>query len=164
MTTPVFSDEVQLAGWSDSHNSGAKVTFWLNDPAKLEAFRGLTERKGKTAGQRLAMVLVEIGDDEQPVEPSKPAEIEKEKPGPLCMLAVAWCKDNKFQDWLFEKLAISGWQMSPVTSEETTKNNLCLLLGIQSRREIDTNPEAAMRFQTLIRLPYMQYQQTGKVE
>lgn len=86
------------------------------------------------------------------------------RPGPLCLLAVQWCKDAKFQNWLFEKLAISGWQVSPVTSEETAKNNLCLLLGIQSRREIDTNPEAAMRFQTLIRLPYMQYQQTGTVE
>lgn len=91
-------------------------------------------------------------------------EPEKEKPGPLCMLAVNWCRDADFQDWLFEKLAISGWQMSPVTSEETTKNNLCLLLGIQSRREIDTNPEAAMRFQTLIRLPYMKYQTTGVIE
>ncbi len=97
-------------------------------------------------------------------KPQIPAEPEKEKPGPLCMLAVQWCKDRKFQDWLYQKLSISGWQVSPVTSEETTKNNLCLLLGIQSRREIDTNPEAAMRFQTLIRLPYMKYQQTGTVE
>ena len=43
---PLFSDEVQLAGWSDSHTSGAKVTFWLSDPSQLDAFRGMTERKG----------------------------------------------------------------------------------------------------------------------
>lgn len=78
-----------LAGWKESHNSGATVTFWLADPASLDAFRGLTARKGNTAGQRLAMVLVEISDQETPVpQPEKP----KEPIGELCRLAVMWCK------------------------------------------------------------------------
>lgn len=63
---PVFSGEVQLAGWRETHNSGAVVSFFLSDPSDLEKFRGLTVAKGNTAGHRFVCVLVEIGDDEQP--------------------------------------------------------------------------------------------------
>lgn len=65
--TPTFHGEMQLAGWSESHNSGCKVTFWLQSSEDLEAFRALTVRKGNTAGQRFMAALVEVGDDEQPV-------------------------------------------------------------------------------------------------
>lgn len=66
---PTFQGEVQLAGWRESHNSGATVTFWLPSSDDLNPFRGLTAKKGNTAGHRFACVLVEIGDDEQPVQP-----------------------------------------------------------------------------------------------
>jgi hypothetical protein len=63
-----FQGELQLAGWSETHNGGCKVTFWLPDAAELDAFRALTVRKGNTAGHRFMAALVEIGDDEQPVQ------------------------------------------------------------------------------------------------
>lgn len=69
---PTFSGEVQLAGWRETHKSGAVVSFFLSDPEDLEKFRGLTVAKGKTAGQRFACVLVEIGDDELPVATCAP--------------------------------------------------------------------------------------------
>lgn len=148
---PVFQDEVQLAGWSESHTSGAKVTFWLHDPELLATFRGMTERKGKTAGQRLAMVLVEIGDDETPIAPPEP----KEKTGPLCLLAVRWCQDDDFYRW---------YEMPPHSklhgvfrSELDAKEFICETCGIQSRKELDHNPEAADKFHRLIRIPYMKY-------
>jgi hypothetical protein len=79
--TPVFHGEVMLAGWSESHNGGAKVTFWLSDPSELDAFRAMTVAKGKTAGQRLGCALVEIGDDDKPVQPAKPVQPEPESFG-----------------------------------------------------------------------------------
>jgi hypothetical protein len=94
-----------------------------------------------------------------PVEPPKP-ESERLKPGPLCMLAVQWCKDRKFQLWLSDR-----WGDYPGgTDEQNTAIRLKCVLEIQSRRELDTNEQAANRFQTLIRLPYMKYQQTGVIE
>jgi len=66
---PCFSDELMLAGWSETSTGGAKVTFFLPDAAALDVFRQMTVKKGNTAGQRFACVLVEIGDDEQPVTP-----------------------------------------------------------------------------------------------
>ena len=65
---PTFSGEMQLAGWSQTHTSGNKVTFWLPDDEAMESFKLLTARKGNRAGQRFAAVLVEIGDDELPVD------------------------------------------------------------------------------------------------
>lgn len=157
MTTPIFSDEVQLAGWSDSHTSGAKVTFWLKDPEQLAAFRGMTERKGKTAGQRLAMVLVEINDDETLGSPQP----EKDKPGPLCLLAIQWCRDEVFQRWICRPSHINPF---PEVSAGAARQKIITVCGVESRRELDTNDRAAMRFQELIRLPYMSYLNTGVVK
>lgn len=61
-----IESELMLAGWSESHSGGCKVTFWLPDSESLEPFKGMTAMKGKVAGQRLMAVFVEIGDDEMP--------------------------------------------------------------------------------------------------
>ena len=147
MTTPIFSDEVQLAGWSESHNSGAKVTFWLSDPAQLSAFRGMTERRGKTAGQRLAMVLVEINDDETLANtPDAPIN----RPGPLCTLAVQWCRDQRFWAWVNGRFTYNN-----VTGEASARHEILTMIGIDSRRELDTSPAAAKWFDQHIRRPFM---------
>src|SRR5690554_2878297 len=91
---PTFQGEVMLAGWSETHNGGAKVTFWLQDADDLAAFKAMTVAKGKTAGQRLALVAVEIGDDEQPVQ-----RHEKPKGGELARLAGQLCQSAQFQGW-----------------------------------------------------------------
>ena len=65
MSNHSFQGELMLAGWKDTHNGGATVTFWLPDPAELEVFRGMTAKKGNVAGQRFMAVLVEVGDDEK---------------------------------------------------------------------------------------------------
>lgn len=64
---PTFQGEVQLVGWSDTHTRGPIIALRLSDSEELEVFKGMTVRKGGVAGQRLACVLVEIGDDEKPV-------------------------------------------------------------------------------------------------
>lgn len=85
---PAFRGEMMLAGWSESHNGGAKVTFWLSDPSELDAFRAMTCRKGNTAGQRFAVMMVEIGDDEQPIpDVEGKAKAANEAAGPLCKAA-----------------------------------------------------------------------------
>lgn len=66
-----FIGETQLAGWGESHDSGAKVAMWLPDSDDLAPFRGMTTKKGKKSGQRLAVIAFEIGEDEQPVTPSE---------------------------------------------------------------------------------------------
>lgn len=70
---PTFASEVMLAGWKETHTGGAVVSFFLPNPADLDVFRGLTVHKGGkggnagVAGHRFMAVLVEIGDDEKPL-------------------------------------------------------------------------------------------------
>jgi hypothetical protein len=144
-----FSGEVMLAGWSETHNGGAKVTFWLSDPDELAAFKRMTVAKGKTAGQRLACVLVEIGDDEQPKPPTEP-ELER-KGGPLAKLAGMWCQSKDFQEW-------SGY-----TTPEDARMFILDNCGIESRAELDYDHDAATRFHERIRMQYSSWlKETGR--
>lgn len=139
--TPTFQGEMQLAGWSESHTSGAKLTFWLPEAADLEVFRGMTSRKGHKAGQRFAVVLVEIGDDEKPVQ--QPAE--KPKGKELAQLAGRWCADPYFQHWL------------GATDEDDAAAQIRLACRITSRAELDHNEQAAAKFHRTFREPFRQY-------
>lgn len=138
--TPVFSGEVQLAGWSESHTGGCKVTLWLPSSDDLEPFRALTARKGNTAGHRFMAAFVEIGDDELPVQPPK------ERIGALCLLACQWSNNEDF------------WTFADVFNEESAKQFILAACEIESRKELDTNPKAAENFEKFIRKPFMRYQ------
>lgn len=162
-----------LAGWAETHNGGAKVTFWLPDTADLDTFRGLTVKKGNTAGQRFAAVLVEIGDDEQPkrdtpsgstapegpgrdhadapTQSAPPASSPAQKGGPLARLAGQWCADETFRRWLIDEFGV-------ICEDEARAAEVvreaCI---IKSRAELDSTPTAAVLFNDLFREPYMAY-------
>lgn len=145
--TPTFQGEMQLAGWQESHTSGAKLTFWLSDSADLDVFRGMTARKGHRAGQRFAVVLVEIGDDEQPVipeiAPAPAPAIERPKGGDLARMAGMWCADPEFRDW------------SRTDSADHAADWIRDVCEVESRAELDNNAHAAQLFHRLVRIPFM---------
>lgn len=146
MSVPVtFQGEVMLAGWSQTHNGGAKVTFWLQDDTDLEAFKAMTVAKGKTAGQRLALVAVEIGDDEKPVSRDAGTTASEPKGGELAKLAGIFCQQPDF--WEF-----AGYAQNP----EGAKDWILSICGIQSRRQLDHDPVAAQTFHDRVRKPYME--------
>jgi hypothetical protein len=143
MSAPIaFQGEVMLAGWSETHNGGAKVTFWLADEGDLAAFKSMTVAKGKTAGQRLAIVAVEIGDDEQPVSP----QADQAKGGELAKLAGIFCCQSEFYDFA----GLTDRTM------EGARDWILRVCGIQSRRDLDHNPTAAKIFHDRVRKPYLE--------
>ena len=135
----VFQGEVQLLRWSDTSTQGATVTFQLADHGDLDRFKSMTLAKKGMAGQRLAVVMVEIGDDEQPVEQSE----SKQKPGDLCIVACNYCKDPAFIRWVGAIHANGARQFIL---------DKCL---VKSRKDLDADKMAATRFHTLIREPFM---------
>lgn len=152
MTIPVaFQGEVMLAGWSQTHNGGAKVTFWLQDDTDLEAFKVMTVAKGKTAGQRLALVAVEIGDDEQPIarDAAIPAS-EKPKAEKLSWLAVQLCRNVDFLEFI-----CAG-------NERVARDWICQQCGIFSRGDLDRDEIAADRFHQLVRKPFRDWMESRK--
>jgi hypothetical protein len=63
---PTTSGEMFLAGWRETHNGGFVASFLVDADIEARIRRG-TVGKGKVAGQRYAVVLVELGPDEKPV-------------------------------------------------------------------------------------------------
>lgn len=84
-----------------------------------------------------------------PEKPAEPAPVEKAK-AKRSNLAAIMCKENEaFQMWLAD-LYPSRWDRhyNPLdrTSADAADLTLKEVLGIQSKAELDTNPEAAARF------------------
>lgn len=140
---PCFTGEVMLAGWTDSHNGGAKVTFWLPDDADLEAFRRMTVKKGKTAGQRLMCVLVEIDEQEQPVQPDLPTGPRSRASSDAHLMItgpdfVRYCNEVADNEWTPDKVRL--WAKHK--------------MNVDSLSELDTDPLALKRFHEQIRRPF----------
>ena len=166
-----FQGEVQFRRYSDTSTQGQQVVFAVADREALESFIG-------KEGKRFMAVLVEIGDDEQPVQAeqktagqpencrsSEKQQVSRERLGDLAWRAVQWCKEPEFADFItakFYDLHPSGLPGTPVvnpngSSEEFCKFAVQALCGIESRKELDANEDAKRLFNQLIRGPYQKH-------
>mgnify|MGYP003490256627 FL=1 len=99
-------------------------------------------------------VLVEVGDDELPV----PAPVavtgnpvtEKPKMGPLAYWLVLRCNEPQFWYWLLE----IGYDCHNAKEAGDAVKDL---LGLQSRKDLDDNPDCVDLFHKDIRGPYSKY-------
>lgn len=138
-----FQGEVMLAGWGESHNGGAKLTLWLPDPSDLDPFRSVTMKKGKIAGQRFMMVLVEIGEDETPVAPQKHHH---SSDAHLMVTGAA------FVNYVRDTIAgASAWDAAQCRM--WAKHSM----QVDSLSELDTDPAALKRFHEIIRRPFEEW-------
>lgn len=144
--TPAFQGEVQLRRWSESNTQGVQVTFALAESADLDKFKGLD-------GKRFMAVLVQIGDDEQPIPPDSRELKPREQLGDLCWRAVQWCKEPEFQSFLTH----AAPNMTAVECEEDAGRRVKFLCNVHSRKEIDESADARGRFNALIRGPYQKH-------
>lgn len=145
---PVFNGEMQLMNWGESSANGAWVKFWIT-PEDLEAFRSLKCKSGKIAGHRVAAVLVEIGDDELPVQ--REPQQDRPKGGALAKLAGMWCAEPEFAQWAQHE----GW--CDVNDADSAAAHVRTLCVISSRAELDSNPDAKRLFDERIRGPYSKF-------
>ena len=162
-----YKGEMQLLSWRETHSGGATITLQLSDPSELDAFRSMTVRKGQTAGQRLMVVMVEIGDDECPARPLEaPTRPQTAKGGALARLAgqlcrepafVEWLRDHEPQQWRVEEERLAAMDEAPTNAdEEVAAMVIRSLCGVQSRAELDSNAKAAQQFHLMIREPFSQ--------
>lgn len=177
MRTKAKTLELQLLGWSRSHNGGCKVTFQIHDE-DLDWFESMTVRKGKIAGQIIMGALVEIGAEGEPVHPKaqqqanqqakegsttvdkEPAKEPSKKHGgfadnvgPLARLAVLWCEDERFHEWLRVNYT-DEWDRLTGKPEQRAKDIICSNCQVLSRKELDESEEAAYEFNRLFREPF----------
>jgi hypothetical protein len=137
---PLWQGEVQFRRYSDTSTQGQQIVFAVEDREALEPFIG-------KEGKRFMAVLVELGDDEQPVQQPR-----KDTRGPLCREACDYCAMLEFRDWM---QAAHG---SIAGSENDAKLWLYARLKVSSRKELDTDEMAGGRFVREIRVPFMRWQ------
>lgn len=135
-----YQGEVQLLSWSDTSTRGRTITLQLPPEGDAHPFADSRVKHGKTAGQRYAIVMVRIGDDERPVEKT-PAQ-----------MAFLLCKDPQFQQMLNERSFVE------VNDEDTARACVCEGCGIKSRSELDKNPVARAAWLAQFYNPWTAYQ------
>lgn len=86
-------------------------------------------------------------------KPEIPDEQATIKPGQLCVMACAFCADPRFFDWVDERFMPAGEFMERTETE--AKQFILETCGIESRKELDVNKDAAARFHQEIRMPFM---------
>lgn len=133
--------EVSLADWQDNPNSGAWVKFRLPDESHLNVYRG-RNRAGRTQkfGQRYHLMLIEIADDETPVQQRE----QEPAPRKLSSIAGAMCENTGFRAWLEKE---HGEAMPNSESAAEWIRTVC---GVSSRAELDTNTHAAALFREIL--------------
>jgi hypothetical protein len=136
-----FKGELMLLGWAESSNRGRTVTFLIDESEDEHPFKHFTIKSGKRSGQRFMAVLVQVGEDEQPVpQEAKPSQ-----------LAAIICKDRQFWQWASER------SFMKINSEDDAKNWIKAELDIESRSEIDGNAGILLRFNANILHPFNEY-------
>jgi len=158
MGVPIFfKGEVQFAAYSDSSRGGPRITLRLDDRDKLQSFVGQESK-------RYAMVLVELGADEQPVpQPAQPSQSKSQewaKLGPLCRWAVERCGEEQFRDWVRMEF---GSAMDGDLTAAQCGDVLKGLCGVESRKDLDTDKAAGALFREVVMQRYAWWLKTEGV-
>lgn len=138
---PFFSGEIQFRRYSDTSTQGQQVVFAVADREALSSFIG-------KEGKRFAAVLVELGDDEMPVQPQP----KKDTRGPLCREACDYCEMPEFQAWVAHKTG------NTVANVGCAKKFIIDVCQVESRKDLDMEPYAGSLFRNDIRIPFMRWQ------
>jgi hypothetical protein len=100
----------------------------------------------------LALARLNIQASQERAQEETIAKEKKEPLTGLALLAVQWCQEPNFWKWINE-----NWDIKPVTDEKGAKVVICSWCEIDSRKELNTDTQAAATFQQDIRAPYMQW-------
>ncbi len=141
MSVPTaFEGEVRLRRWSESSTQGVQVTFALAESTELDRFKGLE-------GKRFMAVLVQIGDDERPVEPEKRIDHSWYRQASI------WCQDKEFQGWIAHRLNCQP----DAINESDARAYVLAKCEIDSRKELDSSEEARGHWLARIAGPYRKH-------
>lgn len=158
--SPVYDDQVMLAGWGEDNGKGQWVRFWLDESAASHPFAGLQRKSSKERGSFLMVVLVEMDEGLEPIDQTLRDKIARKRRSKASQIAVMvrsptfvqWCREKAPSDitTAIEKRH-GGW------NGDLAHRYVRYVVEIESMRELDTDKAAWDRFETKIRKPYEQW-------
>lgn len=137
-----FSDESMLLAWAESNTRGRTVTFLLPEEGDEHPMKHFTVKSGKRAGQRFLLTLVQLDDDERPVERT-PSQI-----------AFLLCQDEAFWHWANER------SFDTIDNEEAARAYILTACGIDSRAKLDKNVQARAVWEAMIYRPFTKHRES----
>jgi len=178
--------EMLMESWTEHSKTGFHVRMLIG-PEDIEYFKGCPQ------GQRFAAMLVRLTDQDEPAPAPTPADVSKQEkkahatgvaeaterdkefaqphrghgfPGGLCGLAVKWCDDPHFQEWMQHTYggAWSTYDSGLDAQKEVARLTLCEVAGVESRKEFDTNPDAEKFFREEIMAPYAAHRKEAGID
>lgn len=158
---PFYNGEVMLMSGGNPLGQGMWVSFWLDDDTSEHPFCGCTGRTRTTPGDMFAAVFVELDDDDEPINQEKRARIEKiqdGRGGNLARFAAQLCLNENFLQYLSEKVPVGDppEQRSKEWwgADEHAARWVRWICKVESRADLDHNPQAAEIFHTQVREPF----------
>ena len=143
--------EAVTAGIKDLADGTLRVSFDIEPRYAQEAYA--------LFGSRGACVAIAALTQQATTAIAQAEAIQKAPPlTGLALLAVQWCKEPKFWEWLTQLNEVSGF-LTKVTfiTELRAKQWILFKCGIDSRKELNTNAESAEKFNYWFREPYMEW-------
>ena len=145
--------EASSAGVKDMADGSLRITFEFEPRHAADAFALFGPR-----GRGVAIAALKDGSaaitSESASDVKEKQQKEREHLGDLCYRAVQWCNDPEFRDWLRIVGDFKGELLSKAAGAV-----ICAWCGVESRKELDTNPAAAEKFNRFIRGPYQKHLQ-----
>lgn len=146
--------EASSAGVKDMADGSLRITFEFEPRHAAEAFALFGPR-----GRAVAIAALKDG---AAAIPSNPGVLEKPKGGEWAKLAGMWCEDPHFYDWINSTThAGVSWHVHNDMGAAAFVREMC---EIDSRALLDHNKQAWIRFDNLIRRPYMQFMQDRRIK
>lgn len=155
-----YQGEAMLSNWSETAAAGRKVEFWLPEGADApdeHPFKYYTRRLRGSPGTRFQMVLVEIDDDDKPL----PRGTGEAKPrltqggelvgGAIAKHAGRLCKDSDFHEYM---MGLDYDGEPPEVNEEAATTYVREICGVRSRRELDHDRDAQVRYENRVVRPF----------
>ena len=131
--TPI---EVRKIAFRQSAKDGLVITFAVHQDDMTP------ELAAAPIGTRFMAALVEIGDDEQPVE--------RGKQHPIVQRAAILCGETLFQKFMEEEFPLDWEEANPFSGgADKTAAILRTACGISSRKELAADPMAVAKFDKL---------------
>ena|SRR5690242_12066022 len=130
--TPI---ELRKIAYRQSAKDGLVITFAVHPDDMPPALAAAP------IGSRFAAALVEIGDDEKPIE--------RERQHPLVQKAGILCNDPMFHKFIHHQYPLD-WNEWVGTDEERAAACIRLNCGVSSRREFATDADGAAKFDAII--------------
>lgn len=137
--------QANSAGVKDMADGSLRITFEFDPRYAKEAYTLFGARGTSCA---IAALTQESTIKAAQVE----VQERKTKAGELCIMACNFCSDAYFCEWVGE---ISGF--SNAATVDFAKHYVIDACGISSRKELDTNTDAANKFHAEIRKPFLDW-------